>query len=219
VWSSAILAELEFHEARKLTKRGAAPAAAEARASQLIQQMRRAFDDAEIHGWGSLDGRYGLPDSDDEHVVAAAVVGGANAIVTYNLKDFPPGQLPEKLEVLAPAEFLRIAVALDPRRALAAVEQRNLLACRGSQRLRTPTSKQICVPAPTDPGLAPLVSRRVRCGGLHRRAGWRLRGHGAQAVSGPLQSRRAASPRERMGSTPVRNAAGHQPAQRKDGRR
>lgn len=85
--------------------------------------MRQAFDDAEIEGWDDLEGTYGLPVPNDEHVVAAAVVGGAGAIVTYNLKDFPLGYLPEGLEVLTPQEFLLSTVVLDPRRAWAAVEQ------------------------------------------------------------------------------------------------
>ena len=73
-WSSVILAELEYEQAAKLTRRGVVPADADHRAAHLIQRMRQAFDDAEITGWEGLEGTYGLPDPDDEHVVAAAVV-------------------------------------------------------------------------------------------------------------------------------------------------
>lgn len=121
VWSEVILAELEYEEAAKLTRRGAAHSDAERRAAHLIRQMRLAFDDAEIAGWEGLDGTYGLPDPDDEHVVAAAVVAGAGAIITLNTKDFPVALLPTGVETLRPAEFAAHTVALDPYRALRAV--------------------------------------------------------------------------------------------------
>ncbi len=93
-WSSIILAELEYEQAAKLIRRGVNPIDADHRAAHLIQQMRQAFNDAEITGWEGLDGIYGLPDPDDEHVVAAAVVAGAGAIITLNTKDFPATLLP-----------------------------------------------------------------------------------------------------------------------------
>ena len=120
-WSSVILAELEYEEAAKLARRGVDPAIAGRRATHLIQQMRQAFNDAEITGWEGLDGTYGLPDPDDEHVVAAAVVAGAGAIITLNTKDFPAARLPSGLETLRPAEFAANTVSLDPHRALQAI--------------------------------------------------------------------------------------------------
>ena len=117
LWSSAILAELEFHEAAKLIGRGEPEDDARARSVYLVGQMRQAFDDAEVTGWEGLEGTYGLPDPDDEHVVAAAVVGGAGAIVTANLKDFPAERLPGGLQVLPAAEFALNTVSLDPRTA------------------------------------------------------------------------------------------------------
>jgi hypothetical protein len=67
VWSWAILEELEYHEAHKLTNRGVPRTEAEQRARRLIEQMQTAFDDAEVTGWDRLEGTFGLPDPDDEH--------------------------------------------------------------------------------------------------------------------------------------------------------
>lgn len=94
---------------------------AASRAHCLIEQMRSAFDDAEVQGWEGLEGTYGLPDPDDEHVVAVAVVAGAAAIVTHNTKDFPQNDLPDEIEVISPAEFAANTASLDPVRALDAV--------------------------------------------------------------------------------------------------
>ncbi|QSB15137.1 PIN domain-containing protein [Natronosporangium hydrolyticum] len=117
VWSVVILDELEYHEAAKLIKRGETANQAAERAQRLTTQMRTAFNDAEVHGWEGLEGTYGLPDEDDEHVVAAAVVAGAGAIITFSFRDFPPSRLP----AIAPAEFAASTVSLDPVRAQAAV--------------------------------------------------------------------------------------------------
>jgi PIN domain len=123
LWSAAILAELAEHEARKLVRRGAEQVQAAARTQHLLEQLRSRFDDAEVQGWEGLEGTYRLPDPDDEHVVAAAVVGGAGAIVTHNTADFPADRMPVGLKVLEPAVFAYDTVALDPASALRAVEQ------------------------------------------------------------------------------------------------
>lgn len=138
LWSAAILEELKEHETRKLIRRGEEQAKAAARTQHLLDQMRLRFDDAEVRGWEGLDGTYGLPDPDDEHVVAAAVVGGAGAIVTHNTKDFPADRMPAGLKVMEPADFAYDTVALDAARALSAVER---IAARSGQHgyRRTPT--------------------------------------------------------------------------------
>lgn len=123
VWSEAILEELQFHEAEKLAKRGFTDHNAEERAERLIAQMREHFADSVVHGWEGLDGTFALPDPDDEHVVAAAVVGGAEVIVTKNLRHFPSGRLPDGIEAIDPSDFARNTVELSPRGAIAAVDE------------------------------------------------------------------------------------------------
>ena len=122
VWSWKILAELEFHEQAKLERRGCSSENAKDRAAWLIGQMRGAFEDAEVEGWERLEGSYGLPDPNDEHVVAAAFVARAGAIITFNSGDFPPGKLPHGLEAVLPAAFAASTVALNPLVGLRAVE-------------------------------------------------------------------------------------------------
>jgi hypothetical protein len=51
----------------------------------------------------------------DRPVLAAAVACGAQTIVTFNLKDFPPGPLaPWSVEAQSPDEFLIHQYHLDP---------------------------------------------------------------------------------------------------------
>lgn len=105
-WSSAILDELVYHEAKKLIERGTPEHEAENAARRLIGQMSKAFDDALVTDWEPLDGTCGLPDPDDEHVVAAAVMGNAEVIVTENLKHFPDLKLPGSIRALSARDFV-----------------------------------------------------------------------------------------------------------------
>lgn len=128
LWSSAILDELEFHEADKLVRRGAGRVDAESRAARLVRVMNSAFDDALVSDWERVEGQFGLPDPDDEHVVAAAVMGGAGAIVTHNVRDFPAARIPVAIQVQAPDDFALCTVEVDPQRAamaVAAIEARS----------------------------------------------------------------------------------------------
>jgi predicted nucleic acid-binding protein len=56
---------------------------------QTASLMEQAVEDALITNYGYLIPTIQLPDPDDRHVLAAAIVGHADAIVTFNLKDFP----------------------------------------------------------------------------------------------------------------------------------
>lgn len=122
-WSSAILEEVQHNEATKLEGRPPYFYAEEAgvRAARLVATMQAAFPDALTTGWEPLEGTFGLPDVDDEHVLAAAVIVGAGAIVTENGKDFPTNLLPRGIEVLSAQEFTRDTVSLNPNTALRAI--------------------------------------------------------------------------------------------------
>lgn len=123
LWSEAILEELLEHESLKRQRRGVQLGVADAAAAHLIDRMRAEFDDAIVTGWSALEGSFGLPDPDDDHVVAAAVVGGAGAIVTANLRDFPTASLPQNVQVLAPRDFAADTVSVDPNRATLALQE------------------------------------------------------------------------------------------------
>jgi hypothetical protein len=115
LWSTTVLEELQDAETQKLIRRGISPDTAELRAVKLIANMRHAFDDSEVPevSYQALEGTFGLPDAHDEHVVAAATVGGAGVIVTENLKDFPSTLLPYGMAVSHPNEFLFDSVQID----------------------------------------------------------------------------------------------------------
>ncbi len=102
---------------------GENPAEALVRADNLLVNLRTHFDDALVVGWEPLEGSHGLPDVNDEHVVAAAVVGGAGAIVTENLRHFPADRVPANIQVLPAKEFAANTADVSPERAARAICQ------------------------------------------------------------------------------------------------
>ncbi len=122
IWSQAVLDELAYTEAAKRVRRGAEPGPARRAAEWLVSQMQGAFDDACVTGWEPLVGSYGLPDPDDEHLVAASVVGGAGIIVSDNVKDLPSDLLPDGLSVATAASFAADTVSVAPELARIALE-------------------------------------------------------------------------------------------------
>lgn len=83
--------------------------------SKRFAMMREVFDDAMVTGWEELENGISLPDEDDRHVVAAAVRGGANGIITANVADFPSSALnPLGIEVVHPDDFLLDNLDLSP---------------------------------------------------------------------------------------------------------
>ncbi|MBY6137994.1 PIN domain-containing protein [Leisingera daeponensis] len=100
LWSARILGEWE-RAAEKLGPEGAAQAKAE------IALVRAGWPKAEVPPSPGIESRLWLPDSADTHVLAAAIAGHAEAVVTLNNKDFPRHTLAEEgLDRLGPDELL-----------------------------------------------------------------------------------------------------------------
>ena len=77
------------------------------RVNERFAAMDAAFEDARIDGWEPLEAALTLPDPDDRHVLAAAIRGKADAIVTANGRDFPHPVLdPLGIAVVHPDDFL-----------------------------------------------------------------------------------------------------------------
>jgi predicted nucleic acid-binding protein len=86
--------------------------------------MNTALPDARVTGHERLIDSFELPDPEDRHVLAAAVRIGAQAIVTFNLKDFPSVALePLGIEAKHPDDFLVEAIDLAPGAIAAAVNE------------------------------------------------------------------------------------------------
>lgn len=69
--------------------------------------MNAAVRDCLVEGFEHLIPNLTLPDADDRHVLAAAIHGGAQAIITFNLSDFPRNALePHGIVALHPDNFL-----------------------------------------------------------------------------------------------------------------
>jgi hypothetical protein len=65
-----------------------------------------------------------LPDEDDRHVLAAAIRCGADAIITFNLKDFPEVELNKYgLEAIHPDDFVVNNFDLNAAKVLEAVRK------------------------------------------------------------------------------------------------
>src|SRR3954468_4018363 len=86
--------------------------------------MTRAVPDCMVIGFEGLIEGLVLPDIDDRHVLAAAIRAGAQAIVTFNLDDFPAERLqPYNIEAKHPDEFVIDTIDLSPGRVAAVIAE------------------------------------------------------------------------------------------------
>ncbi|MDQ3274347.1 MAG: PIN domain-containing protein [Actinomycetota bacterium] len=107
LWSRGVLDELGRVFARKTQM-------TEQQIEHRLDRMRRAFPDAEVEGYEYLiDGM--TNHEKDRHVLAAAVRGNVEVLVTFNLKDFPESALkPFDISAVHPDDFLLDQLDLYP---------------------------------------------------------------------------------------------------------
>jgi predicted nucleic acid-binding protein len=108
LWSDSILQEV----GTVLERMKYSPAQVQRR----LDAMRIAFPEASVHVPDDLiQGVTCIPDPKDRHVLAAAIRGGADAILTLNDRDFPPECLAQyDIDRLSPDEFLTHQYYLRP---------------------------------------------------------------------------------------------------------
>ncbi|MGP8292066.1 PIN domain-containing protein [Vreelandella zhanjiangensis] len=95
---------------------------------EKLERVRELMDihtrDAVVEGFESLIDGLSLPDPDDRHVLACAIHTGAEAIITFNLKDFPNDMLAQHdIRAIHPDEFLTDMLALSPGSVIQAVQR------------------------------------------------------------------------------------------------
>lgn len=84
-----------------------------------LDRTRRAMDtavlDCLVTGYAGLIENLTLPDPDDRHVLAAAIIGRASCIVPFNLMHFPSNYLESfNLRAVHPGDFLLDTESMDP---------------------------------------------------------------------------------------------------------
>ena len=123
LWSNCIEDELSETIVTLRTRRGRDREETRAYVTRLLSQMNTALPDARVEVQPNEEEAFNkLPDPGDAHVIAAAVAGRADVIVTFNLKDFPNEILPRALFSQSPDYFLLDLLGLHPRQIESALE-------------------------------------------------------------------------------------------------
>ncbi|SMO99766.1 PIN domain-containing protein [Paracoccus laeviglucosivorans] len=82
---------------------------------RLKNAMGRAFPEALINEDAQIMASLALPDTDDRHVLAAAIQTSAGVIVTRNLKDFPAEVLAvHNVEAKSDDDFISDCIDMSP---------------------------------------------------------------------------------------------------------
>ena len=85
--------------------------------------MNSAVPDCLVENYEALIPGLNLPDPDDRHVLATAIAGHADAIVTINLKDFPTAVLANYgIKAIHPDEFIANQFEIAPTEVLVTIK-------------------------------------------------------------------------------------------------
>lgn len=127
-WSHRILDELKnslLEKDRSHAEKLCQPAKLNhERLDRLIDLMNNAVRDCLVTGHEDIEKSLNLPDPKDNHVLAAAIRAGADAIISWNLKDFPTKMISKfDIEVQTPDEFVINLIDLNLDEVLDAVKQ------------------------------------------------------------------------------------------------
>jgi hypothetical protein len=77
--------------------------------------MDGAVRDCLVAGYQPLIDKLHLPDPGDRHILAGAILGRADVIVTFNEADFPPEKIkPYGLHTRHPDHFILDVIDIDP---------------------------------------------------------------------------------------------------------
>jgi predicted nucleic acid-binding protein len=98
---------VDIHDEWMRNVLGNNPHISRARLERTKALMDAAVLDCLVSGYADVIDSLILPDPDDRHVLAAAIQGGAEVIVTFNLADFPSDALAKhNIEAVHPDVFL-----------------------------------------------------------------------------------------------------------------
>lgn len=121
-------------------------------------QMREAVLDWEVdeQAWQAVTHGLALPDPDDVHVLAAAIAGHADCIVTANVRDFPLNVIaPLGIEIIHPDQFIAAQWDLDQLAAVTAFK-------RMRARWKKPQATAEDFAAALERGGMPVTAQRLR---------------------------------------------------------
>lgn len=91
--------------------------------ARTVALINCSVEDGLVENYAYLIDSLVLPDVNDRHVLAAAIAGHADAIVTFNIKDFPEAAVAAHgIEILHPDDFLIAQYDLNPIKMLSIIE-------------------------------------------------------------------------------------------------